>query len=80
MRHAHSTVASLISKLEETDTGGISFIPMSQRESVSGALFVAHAIILEVLCVQDERFKVVGLKEQLQVCFQDYLDINQNQS
>ena len=76
MRQAHSTLASLFSRLEQTQGGGISFVPTAQREPADDALTAAHNIILEVLRVQEERFKVPGLEEQLQVCVQEFLDIH----
>ena len=75
MRHAHATLASLMSRLEETERG-ISFIPTSQRGDADGALLLGHNIILKVLGVQEERFKVAGLKEKLDTCFQDFIDMN----
>jgi hypothetical protein len=76
LRQAHSTVASLLSRLEETESGGVGFIPTAQRGPADHALTVAHNIILRVLDVQEERFKVSKLKDQLQVCLQDFLDIH----
>ena len=76
MRQAHSTVASLLSRLEETQDGSISFVPDAQRGAADGALTVAHNILLEVLQVQLERFKLPDLEEELRVCTQDFLDIN----
>jgi hypothetical protein len=75
LRQAHSTVASLLSRLEETEDGGIGFIPTAQRDSADDALTTAHNIILLVLGVQEERFKIPDLREQLEVCKQDLMDI-----
>jgi hypothetical protein len=80
MRQAHSTVASLLSRLEETESGGVGFLPTAQRDSADEALLTAHNIILQVLGVQVERFKVANLKEQLETCMQDLLDILQDRT
>jgi hypothetical protein len=77
MRHGHATLGSLMSRLEETEHG-ISFIPTAQRGDADHALFVAHNIILEVLGVQEKRFKVAGLKEKLDICLQDFVDIHRD--
>jgi|SRR5579859_958492 len=75
LRQAHSTVGSLFSRLEETEGGGVGFIPTAQRDAADDALAMAHNILLLVLGVQEERFKVPNLKEQLAVCKQDLMDI-----
>ncbi len=74
LTHAHSTVASLASRLAPLDGGGFTFVPTAQRKEADSVLVTAHNIILHVLEVQDERFSVPGLKEKLQTCFQDFLD------
>lgn len=38
-------------------------------------LVTAHNVILHVLEVQEERFPLPGLKEKLQTCSQEFLDI-----
>ena len=65
MRQAHATLASLLSRLEMTELGAISFIPTAQHVPADQALIVAHNIILKVLGIQGERFKVAGLQDQL---------------
>jgi hypothetical protein len=75
MRDAHATLASLLSRLEMTDPDNISFIPTGQHLPANHALIAAHNIILKVLGIQDERFKVEGLEAKLKLCVQDFLDI-----
>lgn len=58
-----------------SQSGGLSFIPTATRNEADQALIVAHNILLEVLRVQDDRFKVLGLGEQLEACKNDFLDI-----
>jgi hypothetical protein len=66
--------------LEENEGGGLSFVPTAQHEPADHALTAAHNIILEVLRVQEERFKLAGLEEQLNVCCQDFLDIQRKRA
>jgi len=76
--HAHSTVASLASRLALLDGGGFTFVPTAQRKEADTVLVTAHNVILQVLEIQDERFCVRGLKEKLRTCCQDFLDIWEN--
>jgi hypothetical protein len=80
LRQAHSTVASMLSRLEESETGGISFDPSAQRDAADDALMTAHNVLLGVLEVQDEHFKLPGLHEKIQTCLQDFLDIYRKDS
>jgi hypothetical protein len=75
LRHAHATVASVVSRMKATAKGGMAFADEPQREEADKALRVTHNIFLDVLRVQDERFAVAGLKEQNEVCLQDFVDI-----
>lgn len=75
MKHAHATLSSILLRLEEVD-GGVSFVPTSQHPYADQALTTAHNIILEVLRVQEEHFKSPGLKEKIEICKQDFLDIH----
>jgi hypothetical protein len=47
----------------------------AQRKEADQALRVAHNVLLDVLRVQDEHFSVPGLKEQNEVCLQEFVDI-----
>ncbi len=76
IRHVHATLASLDKRLEASETGGLAFIPTAQRGLANTALITAHEILLEVLRVQEERFKLLGLEDKIKVCDQDYLDMN----
>ncbi len=49
--------------------------PTAQRREADSVLITAHNIILQVLEVQDERFPIPELREKLQTCSQDFLDI-----
>jgi Family of unknown function (DUF5677) len=79
LRQAHSTVGSLLSRLEETDGGGIGFDPSAQREAADDALMTSYNIMLAVLNVQVERFKIPNLEEQVEVCGKDLMDVLKDQ-
>lgn len=70
LRHAHATFGGLTERLEITD--GRMEMKQNQTDVADRALVPSHLCILNVLEVQDERFKIEGLKEAIQVCFQDY--------
>jgi hypothetical protein len=80
LRHAHATVASMISRMELTDEGATTFKWEAQRKEADAALRAAHNVFLDILRVQEERFGVPGLKEQNEVCLQDFVDIWQKDS
>jgi len=75
LRHAHATLGSLLSRLEDSEIEGISFLPSAQRHDADGALMTAQNVIMDVLRVQEERFKLPGLKEQIEQCYQDFFDM-----
>jgi hypothetical protein len=75
LRQAHATMGSLLSMVEPSPTGGISFIGAAQRKEADGALNFSHLFFLDVLSVQEERFAVPALKEQIGICWQDFEDI-----
>jgi Family of unknown function (DUF5677) len=75
LRHAHATVGALLSRLEDSEVEGISFAPTAQRKEADDALMSAQNIIVDVLNVQDERFKIPGLKEQIQRVIDDFMEM-----
>jgi hypothetical protein len=76
MRHGHATFGAILSRLEGGEIGGVSFIPTAQKREADQALMTAHNIILNVLGVQEERFKVPGLSEQIQQCMRDFIEMH----
>lgn len=74
-QQAHSTVASLLSRLRQMEDGGLSFDEGPQREQADQAFITAHNIILNILDLQKEHFRLDSLEEPLQRCFQDFMDI-----
>lgn len=76
LRHAHATVGGLLSRIEDTETEeGLSFSPTSQRNEADDALRTAHHLIIDVLDVQENRFHIDGLKEQIEGLYGDFIDI-----
>jgi hypothetical protein len=75
LRHAHATVGALLSRLEDNEIEGLSFIPTAQPEQADDALQSAANVIIDVLNVQDERFKIPGLKDQIQQVLDDLMEI-----
>ena len=75
MSHTHSTVHALLSRLEETDNGGMGFNPDPQPKKADQALMTAHNIILGVIETQKKFFGLEQLEGALQICLQDFEDI-----
>lgn len=75
LRHAHATVGALLSRVEHSEVEGLSFSPTAQRKEADEALMTAQNIIVDVLNVQDERFKIPGLAEQIQRVIDDFGDM-----
>jgi hypothetical protein len=75
MRHGHD-LGAILSRLEGGEIGEVSFIPTAQRREADQALMTAQNILLNVLGVQEERFKVPGLREQIQQCMQDFIEMH----
>jgi len=80
LRQAHATVASMVSRMKTTAHDGIEFAGEAQRGEADRALRITHNIFLDIFRVQDERFAVPGLKQQNEICLQDFVDIWQKQS
>lgn len=74
LRHAHSTFGGLRDRLEIVEDR-IQFRHDSEPQLTDQALMTAHNCLLNVLEVQNERFRIDGLQEQLQRCLQDFVDI-----
>jgi hypothetical protein len=74
-RQAHSTVAALLTRMEVTESGALDFDEGPQRDDANTALITAHNLMLNILDLQKEHFKLDSLAEPLQKCFQDFLDV-----
>ena len=71
LRHAHSTVRAMAERLEHGD-GHMGFNRELQPEEADQALMIAHNCVLVVLEIQDERFKIPGLKSAVEHCVRDW--------
>jgi hypothetical protein len=78
LAQAHATPSALFSRLKQITGGALSFNDIAQRGPADKALRLAHNIMLDVLRVQEERFKTLGLKEQRDRCLQDFAEIYQS--
>jgi hypothetical protein len=75
MRHTHSTSSSFVMRLENTDSGALSFNPDPQRREADSALRTAYLIVLEILEMEIGFYKFEHLREALAACEQDWRDI-----
>jgi uncharacterized protein DUF5677 len=74
-RQVHSTVEAIVSRLKQTESGGLDFDEGSQRGEANDALLTAHNLLLNMLDLQKEHFKLDSLAEPLQTCFTDFMEI-----
>ena len=71
-QQAHSTVRSIISRMEEIEPGHLGFDSGPQRQYVRLALSLAHNIVLNVLTLQKEHFELDAL--DLQPVLEDFVN------
>jgi len=74
LRHAHSTFAAMTDRMKKNG-GVLSFQRESQPKLADDALRMAHNCLLMSLEIQDERFKVAGLKTAIKNCARDWAEI-----
>jgi hypothetical protein len=75
MSHMHSTVQSILSRIEETGDEGAGFNPDPQPQEADRALTTAHNIVLGVIETQKNYFNLDALDAPLQTCMQDFVEI-----
>jgi hypothetical protein len=75
MGETHSTVRSLLSRIEGTQSGGLGFKAEAQPKEADMALVTAHNIMMGVLKTQKDYFKLDSLEQPLQTCIQDFLRV-----
>jgi hypothetical protein len=75
MQEAHTTVGSLLNRLQAKSDNSLEFNPGPQREIAKDALMSAHNIMLNVLELQEEHFNKNDLEEPLRICRRDFVDI-----
>lgn len=71
LKHAHSTFRAMQERLEE-NADHVGFSRGSQPDEADSALSLAHNCLLSCLEVQDQRFKVPGLKVAIEGCVRDW--------
>jgi hypothetical protein len=74
MRHAHSTVGAVSSRLLEAE-GGTGFYGGAQRKEADSALKTAHKLIMLNLALQLEHFQLEALETPFQQCLNDVRDV-----
>lgn len=77
MRETHSTPQAILSRLAESETGGLEFLPGAQRDKADDALIMAHNLVLHVLGLQKDHFNLEVLGEPLRKCLEDFQEILQ---
>lgn len=71
-QHIHSTVQGIISRLDEGVRGAFAFKSEHQRKEADAALRMGHLLMLNVLSLQREHFKLRHLQPALDACYADY--------
>lgn len=74
-QYVHGTATAIFRRLEEREAGGLGFNPGPQRVEVRMALISAHNLILNIIDLQKEHFKLDELEKPLERCVQDFNDI-----
>ena len=75
-REAHSTIGAIFSRLDPEAASRedrLIFDSAAQRDRADDALISAHNILLNVLDLQKEHFKIKELEPLLQTCFEDFM-------
>jgi hypothetical protein len=71
LRHAHPTFRAITTRLEKGG-GRLGFVRESQPKEADDALMLAHNCLLVALAIQEDRFKVPGLKEATEAAARDW--------
>jgi len=74
-QQAHSTVRAILSRLEEGKDNGVIFGGGAQRDEADSALRIGHLLVLSVLDLQREHFKLDGVQGAIEQCIADCNDI-----
>jgi hypothetical protein len=61
--------------MEQGETGSPESNQGPQRVEADQALMTAHSLLLNVLDLQMDHFKIEALEKPLEQCFQDFQDI-----
>lgn len=72
LEHTHSSIAAINHRLGTDETGAVTFKPDVQRAEADQALQYGHLLLLNVLDLQYEYFKLDELKALLEKCLVAY--------
>jgi hypothetical protein len=75
LRYAHSTIAALLSRLEQKDADTVFFDHQFQRLEADAALKTAHRLIILTLMLQAIHFKTDTLDEHWQKLVSDFAQV-----
>jgi hypothetical protein len=75
MSYAHSTVHSMLARIEETPEGGMSFNPDAQPKQADDSLKTAHILILHIVREQYKHFKLEAPENLRQRAEREYMEI-----
>ena len=74
LRHGHSTFGGLTDRLEVVNDV-MAFRQDPELKMADQSLMTAHHCVLNVVEIQAQHFKIAGLREAWQACFEDFLRI-----
>jgi len=74
-QQVHGTVYAISSRLKETQDGGLTFNEGPTRNEADDCFRTAHILLLDILALQVEHFKLDSLEQPLRHCFQDFKEI-----
>ncbi len=75
LEHAHSSIAAILHRLEETEDGSITFKDDVQRGEADLAMQYGFLLLINVLTLQYEYFNLENMKEPLDRCYAMYREI-----
>jgi hypothetical protein len=82
-REFHSTMGAIFSRLDAEPAAkeeGLIFDGAAQRDRADQSLITAHNILLNVLDLQKDCFRIQELEPLLQTCFEDFMAILKEQN
>lgn len=75
LEHTHSSIAAILHRLREAEDGSITFQDDVQRGEADLALQYGFLLLLNIIDLQRDYFKLEQLDESLKKCFTAYRDI-----
>jgi hypothetical protein len=80
LNHAHGTAEGVMTRLKRTASDEIEFDSSAQPGWADTAVQLAHAIVIQVLEVQQKHFGLSDLIEQIEACANDLVEITQSRN